>query len=324
MKITKLFNQISTFYKRYIIWPLWTLSFIIYDTWRYTYHSGMFHLKYSTVQKNSRIMAACHVLEKGLTFPAPKKAYGRDLAQFVCSSLNSIKHCPEPYVESVARGVLIEYLKHHDELGVDLGILATNIKRTINSGEITDGGIRQVLIEDFNNKDFISILKTRKSIRDFSGPPQTKQIESAVEMAINTPSACNRQAWRVHWTNNPAYCSIISKLHSGSRGFGDSVPAWMIITVNIGSFQGPRERWAGYVDGGMFAMNLLLSLTKVGLASCPLNWSTSPLNDHHLHKQLNIPSSEVVIMLIAIGTPKEQSTVPISARLPLIEILRNI
>ncbi len=319
-----LFDRLTVLINKHIMWPIWSLIFVFYDTWRYIYHSGMLRLSPSIAQRNSRILAACHVLEKGLSFPEPKRAYGAATAKFICYALNSKRHNPSSNVESIACGVLLEYKKYHDIHNFNIGTLSEDIKLVTDSKQAASAGIKTLSSKSFlDDHSFTSILRNRKSVRDFSNPPQAKQIEDAVELAINTPSACNRQSWRVYWIRNKEKCHILAKAHSGSRGFGDSIPAWLIVTVDIASFQGPRERWAAYVDGGMFAMNLLLSLTEVGLASCPLNWSTSPINDYRIHKQLAIPHSETIIMLIAVGMPSDKYDVPISGRLPLSDILRR-
>lgn len=310
---------------RRIGWPLCTLAYVFHDTWNYARHSGMFRRSWPTAQRDSRMLAACHVLEKGLAFPPPKRAYGEAMAQFVCESMTHPERQPSDSVAAIARGVLAAYKEHHDALEHDLGTLADTIAAIVASGPAGEAGARRLAPSDYNAKgrDLEALIRMRKSVRHFTGAPSVEQVEEAVEMALHSPSACNRQGWRVYWTKDAQQCAAISELHSGSRGFGSDVPAWIAMAVDVATFQGPRERWAAYVDGGMFAMTLLLALTEIGVASCPLNWSTSPSIDGKLHGLLDIPSSEVVIMLIAIGTPPETCDVPVSARLPIDEILRT-
>ncbi len=309
---------------RRIGWPLCTLAYVFYDAWNYARHSGMFAQIWSQARRDGTILAACHVLEKGLTFPEPKRAYGQDLAQFVCTSMMNPRRKPSESVAAIARGVMVEYQKHHKLLDYNLGPLAHSIHTVISSGAAVAGGTQPLWRDDFcsTGKGFDELIRIRRSVREFSGPPSEDQIERAVSVASRSPSSCNRQGWHVYWTRDPERCARVADLHSGSRGFGNRVPAWIAITVDIAGFQGPKERWAAYVDGGMFAMTLLLSLTEAGVASCALNWSTEPSRDRRLHDVLDIPSSEIVIMLVAAGTPPDSCDVPVSARRPLSEILR--
>jgi len=271
------------------------------------------------------MLAACHVLEKGLAFPDPKRPYGEALAQYVCSTMADPRRQPSDSVAAIARGVLAAYRSHHDALDYDLGPLADAIATVVASGPAAAAGSRTLTCDDLRaaGKDFDALTRMRKSVREFAGPPTREQIERAVELASRSPSACNRQSWRVYCTCDSNRCAAIARLHSGSRGFGTRVPAWMAIAVDVAGFQGPRERWAAYVDGGMFAMALLLALTDAGVASCALNWSTSPAEDRRIHDLLDMAPSEVVVMLIAVGAPPDTCDVPVSSRRPITEILRR-
>jgi len=272
------------------------------------------------------MLAACHVLEKGLAFPEPKRPFGQDLAEFVCTTMTDPDRRPSDNVAAIARGVLAKYRQHHDKLSHDLGALGDAIASVVESGPAAEAGTLGLSSGDFRpaaGSSYETLTQLRKSVRDFAGPPAQEQIEEAVALASKSPSACNRQCWRVYWTRDRERCAAIADMHSGSRGFGNDVPAWIAVAVDVAAFQGPRERWAAYVDGGMFAMSLLLSLTQVGLASCPLNWSTSPAIDRRLRQCLDVGSTEIVVMLIAVGLPPDTCEVPVSARLPVSDILRT-
>ena len=323
--VTRFMNRLALPVARRIGWPLFTLAYLFHDAWTYARHSGMFSQTWTQAHRDGNILAACHVLEKGLAFPEPKRPYGHDLAQFICESMTNPRRKPCESVAAIARGVLAEYQKHHDVLNHDLGPLANAITSIVAAGPNAAAGTQPLSRDAFctPGKDFDTLTQMRKSIREFEGPPSREQIERAVDIASRSPSACNRQGWRVYWTLDPERCRRIAELHTGSRGFGDRVPSWIAMAVDIAGFQGPKERWAAYVDGGMFAMTLLLSLTDAGVASCALNWSTEPSRDRQLHNLLDIPHSEVVIMLIAAGTPPDGCDVPISARRPVSEILRT-
>jgi nitroreductase len=95
-------------------------------------------------------------------------------------------------------------------------------------------------------------------------------------------------------------------LQNGNRGFADRIPLLFIVAADLRRFVSVEERNQPWVDGGLFAMNLMLSLHSYGLGSCPLNWCASLLNDDRLRSLLNIPNHEVILMYVAAGyLPRE-------------------
>ena len=51
----------------------------------------------------------------------------------------------------------------------------------------------------------------------------------------------------------------------------------------------------------MYAMNLLYALHFNKIATCPLNWCKTPSDDLDLKTLINLPESEIIILLIACG-----------------------
>ena len=71
-------------------------------------------------------------------------------------------------------------------------------------------------------------------------------------------------------------------------------------------------------------MSLIYSLHSLGLGTCCLNWSVEKETDAQLRKITNIPASENIIMLIAVGHLPDEFEVAISQRLPLDEVAKYI
>jgi Nitroreductase family. len=88
----------------------------------------------------------------------------------------------------------------------------------------------------------------------------------------------------------------------------------LVVTERRSAFVGVGERNQRWVDGGLFAMSVVLSLHAQGLASCFLNWSQTVSATQELRARSGIPKTEDVIVLIAVGWPAEQARV---ARSPL-------
>lgn len=69
------------------------------------------------------------------------------------------------------------------------------------------GGIYNLNLKDISSKiqcSFDSFSQSRFSIRDFGDSPlEVEKVCAALKLCERTPSACNRQSWRVHvYTEN--------------------------------------------------------------------------------------------------------------------------
>lgn len=164
---------------------------------------------------------------------------------------------------------------------------------------------------------------SRRSVRGFKAKTVDRAlIASIVHNAIYTPSVCNRQEWRLHAIDNKEIIRQCLKFQNGNRGFSDKIPLLFVVTVNLQCFVSVEERNQGWIDGGMFAMCLLLALHAKQLGACALNWSATRENDDGLRALLGIAESEIIIMLIGAGHIADDARVAVSARRPVQDILR--
>jgi len=135
-------------------------------------------------------------------------------------------------------------------------------------------------------------------------------------VAQQSPSACNRQPWRVHVYSSPEEKARVLRVQNGNSGFGHLAARILVLTVDTRSFVTSSERHQAYIDGGMFAMSLVYALEAKGIVSCCLNLSTYCFQDAAVHRAGRIPAAEALIMMLAIGYPPEQFRVASSARRP--------
>lgn len=142
-------------------------------------------------------------------------------------------------------------------------------------------------------------------------------------MAVHSPSVCNRQSSRVKVIQNK---EIISKILSNHGGF--SSPKYpevlLVVTTDDNYFIASKERNHPYVDGGIFAMSLLLSLEYVGLAACALNAVYPAEVEQELRETINLPEKENLIMFISVGNFPDKTNVPKSFRYSYKEITEFI
>nr|WP_246870418.1 nitroreductase family protein [Novosphingobium sp. SG707] len=166
-------------------------------------------------------------------------------------------------------------------------------------------------------------MTSRHSVRHFSDAPVPDEVLTAAARAAQAaPCVCNRQASRVTFARDPQIRSKLLSCQNGNRGFGDTAPIVALITTDLRSFMEPSERYQAWIDGGLFAENLLLAFHAMGYGACPLNWSAMPGQDRQLRALDIVPESEQVIMMVAIGAPHEQSRVARSQRYDVRDVMR--
>lgn len=170
--------------------------------------------------------------------------------------------------------------------------------------------------------DLTDFFWSRSSVRQFAPDPVTpEELELAVSIAQRSPCVCNRQSGRVRALTERSDISDALAIQGGARGFEREVPLLLVISSELANFQGAGERNQCWVDGGLFAMSLMWGLHSLGLVSCALNWSKEPAVDRELKSRFDIPASESIIFLLAVGRPPEEFTVARSPRKPLNEVL---
>ena len=170
--------------------------------------------------------------------------------------------------------------------------------------------------------NFSQLVGARRSVRHYSSEPVSLSIlEEAVKLAQQSPSVCNRQGAKVWWVLRREKIDEILALQNGNRGFGHLAKVLLIVTCDLGVFEGAKERNQVFIDGGLFAMSLLYSLSYKGLGACPLNWCVDVDRDKELHKITNIPRDHRVIMLVSVGHVPNEFSVAVSQRHELKHIL---
>ncbi|MCF8274257.1 MAG: nitroreductase family protein [Flavobacteriaceae bacterium] len=287
------------------------------------------YIKYSSVtNENSeskllgRIIADYHVIEKGLTMPVPRLGFGKE--RILLLIINCIKFIDRYGTSNkqicVAIGVILEYKKFHE---LKKFILDNEILTKINELSLKSKIQKKTEQLKFSKHDYYKNInskfdqfsKSRKSIRNYSNQAiPSELINKAIDLAKFAPSSCNRQTIRAHVYECRNRIRQILNIQGGNRGFGHLADKLIILTSDLAYWHGVSEIHGPYVDGGIFAMNLMYTLHFYGVASCPLNCNLSPKKEKKLRKICNIPDSEVFIVMLSLGMVSEQFEVPASIR----------
>lgn len=196
---------------------------------------------------------------------------------------------------------------------------------------------------------FFELMKQRHSVRQFSTRPVERAvIEAAVATAGRAPSGANHQPWFFAAISDPALKSRIrAEAEEEEKRFYDGAAGdeWLKALEPLGTDaakphleEAPwlivifAQRWGTWDDGtrfknyyvpesvGIATGFLIAALHQAGL-SC-LTHTPNPMK--FLNKTLGRPDSEKPVMILAVGHPGTDATVPAVAKLkkPLRDILQ--
>lgn len=227
------------------------------------------------------IIMTYHVVEKGLTMPDMRLGFGREMILGLIASLNEFADkygTSEPqFIEAVR--VIAEYKKVHDDAGFELDEVRSRvISDLLNRVSVEPSRQIEMTRERYwadLDAPFETFSASRHSVRHFSGTISEEQIRSAVALANNAPSACNRQYVRVHCVSDREKIRECLALQNGNRGFGHLADKLLILTADLRAVWG-AERNDIFTNAGIYLMNLCYGLHKNKVAHCMLNWSTPP------------------------------------------------
>ena len=300
-----------------------------YDFFRYRKFSFVLR---QTSQDNRRasIRIFTHYLEGGMCFPDVNLGYGQDKAHSVIKKLRSYKQeFGKDETVAWAIATLAKYLEFHRRQNYDLSSLEAEFEQLSRELNLTEDGVcggyeavTATQIKTATSVDFEQFLRNRHSVRQYtrdSIEPDT--IRKIVQNAQLCPSVCNRQTCRVYALTNPDDVQKILKYQAGNAGFHQDIHTLFVVTANVGEMNLIGERYQGWIDGGIFAMTLALSIHAEGLGACFLNWSTEPREDRALRQGLGIGEEELVITMMAAGHLKPEFRVPVSHRKSIDEVL---
>lgn len=295
------------------------LNEMIYHYRRFVRHFGRLGLKKNENKFAADLRIRVHAIEKGLSLSNPRAGFGEEKVKTILELVAYYKrHFDNIDFLDEVKSVLYNYFtfqksKNHEN--IELFELFENVLgcETFNNDI---GGIRYLKKTDIDNTtsiDFGAFVDSRCAIRDFCNTPvDTDLIRKALKIAEKTPSACNRQPWRVYVYRGKMKNDILKWQH-GSMGFYEEIDTAILVCCNIQSyFMG--EVNLPYVDGGLYAMTLIYALHSQGLGTIPLTMGLGAKNIKQLYKQFGIKDNEVPILLIGVGNLKDEFKVARSHR----------
>lgn len=134
-----------------------------------------------------------------------------------------------------------------------------------------------------------------------------------MKLCEHTPSACNRQSWKIYIFKDREKRQELFNLQLGCNGFSEDMQYAILICGDIRGYN-INELYQLYVDGGIYSMNLLYALHYLGVAAIPLTMAHKKSRTKLIKKRLDIPENEMPVLLIGVGSYKEQYKVAVSER----------
>lgn len=268
------------------------------------------------------LLRESHTLEKGMSLRDTRKGFGQAKALHLISGL-------EKYAESFACGkdefpdyplsVIKSYIEYTKASGCDIPELEASFSRLMDSfgtpSLLSKAGVELVSGEEIRKMargDFRQLLCSRHSLRCFKEDSvPMEDILKALELAQRTPSACNRQAWRTHVFTGKL-CRDLLVWQDGCHGFEDEIKSCILVCADLRAFLS-YETHQAYVDGALYAMNLINSLHYLGYGTIPLSCGFALKKLKGL-RRFDIPENEIPILIVGVGIIPDELKIAVSGR----------
>lgn len=305
------------------------------DSQRFVKHYAQRMIAKNESNSRALLMFHSHGLEKGLSRgsdfrPGFGEAALKPLAKVMNTWVSEKKDIQDSFYQ-IAASVLKYYFDRHKSIGFDTAhiqaLFSADVIHHIEEADPSIGGAapadrqRDSLPHTLKNRTFSDVVFSRRSVRNFTEQPlDDKKVHTAIQIALQAPSVCNRQAVRVHMFDDQSAIKAALDLQGGFRGY-KMPPRLLLVTSHLPSFLFAVERNQPFIDGGLFMMLLLLGLEQVGLGSVCLNTAMSHEKETAIRKILGVPETDVFISFVAIGHFEPDVSVPRSMRVAASEVL---
>lgn len=282
-------------------------------------------VKYSMLYRGeeylaNRLLIMGHSVEKGITMPNRRYGFGYGVVRLLISLCKEYQamYGAEKDAFQIALDDLREYLQIHKEVNFELPkdieggitqLLAFKTGPNVDCNSVTNE-------EFFAYTDFASFAHSRHTCRWFSDEEISDEtIKSVIALANTAPSACNRQSVRVKCVSGEKKNEILG-MQNGNRGFGDHINKLLVVTFLQPAWEYDIQS-AGYLDAGIYTMNILYALHYHKLCACTLNAHFEVKNISKVQQILNLSPWEVPTVFIGVGKPLEKMMIAKSERIDI-------
>ena len=269
-----------------------------------------------------------HVIEKGMSMRNTRKGFGQAKVSALIERLgryHRLYGAEDSHFLMYPLSTIKEYIAYQKNDGVQIPEIERAFRQLCDEVGVAQesleapAGIELMKAQTLKEKargDYESLLYSRHSIRYFKDElPSKDLLEEALRLASRTPSACNRQAWHTHvYFGNDSH--ELLQMQGGCNGFCDDIHCSIVVTADMKGFLG-HEPFQCYIDGGLYAQNLINALHYVGLGAIPLSCGFLSDSLLSMQRRFGIPENEVMIVIIGTGVMTDEMKVAVSTRRPV-------
>lgn len=286
-------------------------------------HLGASNMMHDEVKFAADLCIRTHAIEKGMSIGSVRMGFGQPkVLALIDDLLLYVSRFPSASIDE-SMAVIANYIDFNRSNGCPVEAVEARyevLKKAYTLREEMAAGIATCSKADTieaTKAPFDVFSQSRCSIRDFDtrAVVDLNDIIAAIDIARKTPSACNRQSAFAHIYEGVKAHQLFD-FQGGTNGFGHDMQYAVLITADMRRYF-INERHQMFVDGGLFAMDLLLALHYKGLATIPLTTAYKTNQTRKLKKIFAIPSNEVPVMIIGVGAYKESYKVAVSHRNPV-------
>ena len=278
------------------------------------------------------IILEVHSLEKGMTNTNPRR-FGVEKVKNIMQLINKYEDQTNKHDFAYLLGLnaLKSYLQFYEKMNwqdsEEYKAVKTFLQKYDDFEKINVGSY-EINKEDFINDaiiDYDKFLASRHSVREYqSERVRENDVINAINMAMKTPSACNRQMCKIYYVNDEKKREETIKYGKGLTNFELDNTNIFVITFDISSYCSVGDRHQGWFNAGLISMNFVNALHSLGIGSCFIQFGNDYKEEKQLKRILNIPESEKISVIIAAGYYKDKSIIPYSSRKNIKEIYTKI
>jgi nitroreductase len=283
----------------------------------------------SGFSQKSLLRRSIHRIEKGLTAEIRKEIFAESyIEEAILAFEKELGSSIDKPSLKWANDVLSKYFDTVEKTPRILS--AWNHYRTINTSKLKFETKKQFVPQLVDSPeacvvsydDFKALSHRRRSIRSYQNRKVPREaLEKAIEVSLNSPSACNRQPFEFRIFDEPDLLKKVVKLPMGCSTFAEGIPTMIFLVGDLSAYESERDRHLIYIDGGLITMSFVLALETLGLASCIIGWPDIESRERKLKKIIGFKKHQRCVLCIAVGYPNREIEVPYCQKRGLDEVL---
>ena len=262
------------------------------DAYRYAFKHFKAYLARTKNTKNelecqfANLRMYCHMLDKGLNNPCFERGRGESIYKKASELHRRLKDFFKEDPAFIWAGNIINSYEAAQK---------NNFYERKNISFKTYSESEKKFISDF-------IASRTSCINFFSNKIPEDTLQKITSLAIDAPNGCCRQATKFYFSQNSKTINKVSPSIAGITNFSD-IPCLVCVTAEA-NFYPPIDTNLQYIDAALAAENFILAARIHNVYGTMCNFFHATEKDINIcKKEFDIPSSENIVLFIAIGFP---------------------